>query len=102
VQACLPSMEDEIADRETILGMVVEETTNFTWLIPIRLDHLPSHRPTADQMKFVALLSGGKDSCYNIVHCTANGHELVAAASLRPPPGQGRYQDQLIVNKPIC
>ncbi|KAF8742931.1 Diphthamide synthase, partial [Rhizoctonia solani] len=36
-------------------------------------------------MKFVALLSGGKDSCYNIVHCNANGHELVAAASLRPP-----------------
>ncbi|KAG8694073.1 hypothetical protein FRC08_008727 [Ceratobasidium sp. 394] len=40
-------------------------------------------------MKFVALLSGGKDSCYNIVHCNANGHELVATASLRPPPGQG-------------
>ncbi|KAG8746860.1 hypothetical protein FRC10_003382 [Ceratobasidium sp. 414] len=40
-------------------------------------------------MKFVALLSGGKDSCYNIVHCNANGHELVAAASLRPPLGQG-------------
>ncbi|KAG8713509.1 hypothetical protein FRC09_018646 [Ceratobasidium sp. 395] len=40
-------------------------------------------------MKFVALLSGGKDSCYNIVHCNANGHELVVAASLRPPPGQG-------------
>ncbi|KAJ1308776.1 hypothetical protein OPQ81_004466 [Rhizoctonia solani] len=40
-------------------------------------------------MKFVALLSGGKDSCYNIVHCTANGHELVAAASLKPPAGQG-------------
>ncbi|CCO26368.1 hypothetical protein BN14_00391 [Rhizoctonia solani AG-1 IB] len=36
-------------------------------------------------MKFVALLSGGKDSCYNIVHCHANGHELVAAASLKPP-----------------
>ncbi|CAE6397011.1 unnamed protein product [Rhizoctonia solani] len=36
-------------------------------------------------MKFVALLSGGKDSCYNIVHCNANGHELVATASLKPP-----------------
>ncbi|CEL59671.1 Diphthine--ammonia ligase OS=Schizosaccharomyces pombe (strain 972 / ATCC 24843) GN=mug71 PE=1 SV=1 [Rhizoctonia solani AG-1 IB] len=36
-------------------------------------------------MKFVALLSGGKDSCYNIVHCHANAHELVAAASLKPP-----------------
>ncbi|KAG7853250.1 hypothetical protein KL941_000300 [Ogataea angusta] len=27
-------------------------------------------------MKFVALISGGKDSCYNILHCMANGHEL--------------------------
>lgn len=40
-------------------------------------------------MKFVALLSGGKDSCYNIVHCHRNGHELVAAASLRPEEGKG-------------
>ena len=40
-------------------------------------------------MKFVALLSGGKDSCFNIMHCFLNGHELVAAASLRPPSGKG-------------
>ena len=40
-------------------------------------------------MKFVALLSGGKDSCYNIVHCRRNGHELVAAVSLRPEEGKG-------------
>lgn len=38
-------------------------------------------------MKFVALLSGGKDSCFNIVHCTANAHQLVCAASLSPEPG---------------
>ena len=43
-------------------------------------------------MKFVALLSGGKDSCYNIVHCHRNGHELVAAASLRPEEGKGPCQ----------
>ncbi|KAI0307305.1 hypothetical protein B0F90DRAFT_1814078 [Multifurca ochricompacta] len=35
-------------------------------------------------MKYIALLSGGKDSCYNLVHCHKNGHELVAAASLGP------------------
>ena len=40
-------------------------------------------------MKYVALLSGGKDSCYNLVHCAQNGHELVAAASLGPEPGKG-------------
>ncbi|KAJ3517961.1 hypothetical protein NLJ89_g148 [Agrocybe chaxingu] len=39
-------------------------------------------------MKYVALLSGGKDSCYNLLHCRQNGHELVAAASLRPEPGK--------------
>lgn len=40
-------------------------------------------------MKYVALLSGGKDSCYNLSHCNANGHDLVAAATLAPPSGKG-------------
>ncbi|TRM67665.1 hypothetical protein BD626DRAFT_479464 [Schizophyllum amplum] len=39
-------------------------------------------------MKYVALLSGGKDSCYNLLHCAKNGHALVAAASLGPEPGK--------------
>ncbi|KAI0045321.1 hypothetical protein FA95DRAFT_1680564, partial [Auriscalpium vulgare] len=39
-------------------------------------------------MKYVALLSGGKDSCYNLLHCQRNGHELVAAASLGPELGK--------------
>ncbi|KAJ7638968.1 hypothetical protein FB45DRAFT_417505 [Roridomyces roridus] len=39
-------------------------------------------------MKYVALLSGGKDSCYNLLHCDKNGHQLVAAASLGPEPGK--------------
>ncbi|KAF9495435.1 hypothetical protein BDN71DRAFT_1495916 [Pleurotus eryngii] len=39
-------------------------------------------------MKYVALLSGGKDSCYNLLHCHKHGHELVAAASLGPGPGK--------------
>ncbi|KAF9818346.1 hypothetical protein IEO21_02861 [Rhodonia placenta] len=39
-------------------------------------------------MKYVALLSGGKDSCYNLLHCARNGHELVAAASLGPEHGK--------------
>ena len=40
-------------------------------------------------MKYVGLLSGGKDSCFNLLHCQRNGHELVAAASLGPPDGKG-------------
>ncbi|KAG9046358.1 hypothetical protein FS837_004582 [Tulasnella sp. UAMH 9824] len=39
-------------------------------------------------MKVVGLLSGGKDSCFNLVHCVQNGHEVVALASLRPPLGK--------------
>lgn len=35
-------------------------------------------------MKFVALISGGKDSFFNIMHCLQNNHELVALANLHP------------------
>jgi diphthine-ammonia ligase len=41
-------------------------------------------------MKVVALLSGGKDSCFNMMHCIANGHEIVALATLIPEEGKGR------------
>lgn len=37
-------------------------------------------------MKFVALVSGGKDSVFSIAKCLAHGHELVALANLYPPP----------------
>lgn len=36
-------------------------------------------------MKFVGLLSGGKDSCYNIMKCIEYGHELVCLGNLHPP-----------------
>uniref|UniRef100_V9KG05 Diphthine--ammonia ligase n=1 Tax=Callorhinchus milii TaxID=7868 RepID=V9KG05_CALMI len=35
-------------------------------------------------MKVVALISGGKDSCYNMMQCVAAGHEVVALANLKP------------------
>ncbi|KAM3871079.1 diphthine--ammonia ligase [Diretmus argenteus] len=35
-------------------------------------------------MKVVALISGGKDSCYNMMQCVAAGHRLTALANLRP------------------
>lgn len=35
-------------------------------------------------MKFVALISGGKDLFFNIAHCINNGHHLVALANLYP------------------
>ncbi len=36
-------------------------------------------------MKTLALISGGKDSCYNVMHCVAHGHQVVALANLYPP-----------------
>lgn len=35
-------------------------------------------------MRVVALVSGGKDSCYNMMQCVNEGHQIVALANLRP------------------
>ncbi|RWS07443.1 diphthine--ammonia ligase-like protein [Dinothrombium tinctorium] len=35
-------------------------------------------------MKVVALISGGKDSCYNLCECVKRGHEIVALLNLYP------------------
>jgi diphthine-ammonia ligase len=39
----------------------------------------------ARSLKFVALISGGKDSLFSILHCSKNGHECLALANLYPP-----------------
>jgi diphthine-ammonia ligase len=36
------------------------------------------------------LFSGGKDSCYNMMQCVANGHEITAIANLKPPTELGK------------
>lgn len=33
--------------------------------------------------------SGGKDSCFNMMQCIANGHSIVALANLYPAPEAG-------------
>lgn len=40
-------------------------------------------------LNVVGLLSGGKDSCYNLCHCAKQGHNIVALATLAPPQGKG-------------
>ncbi|XP_028731603.1 diphthine--ammonia ligase isoform X2 [Peromyscus leucopus] len=39
-------------------------------------------------MRVAALISGGKDSCYNMMQCIAAGHHIVALANLRPDENQ--------------
>ena len=36
-------------------------------------------------MRVVALVSGGKDSCYSMMKCVEHGHTIVALANLPPP-----------------
>ncbi|XP_064368489.1 diphthine--ammonia ligase isoform X10 [Dromaius novaehollandiae] len=45
-------------------------------------------------MRVVALISGGKDSCYNMMQCVAAGHQIVALANLRPAESTG-HTDEL-------
>jgi len=37
-------------------------------------------------MKVVGLISGGKDSIFNIMQCIAAGHNIVALANIYPEP----------------
>ncbi|KAI9931116.1 hypothetical protein ASPWEDRAFT_23020 [Aspergillus wentii DTO 134E9] len=40
--------------------------------------------PPAPGLNVIALISGGKDSLYSILHCIRNGHNVVALANLYP------------------
>lgn len=46
-------------------------------------------------LKVVALISGGKDSFFSILHCQANGHEVVALANLHPPAQDGQPTEDM-------
>ncbi|PGH27990.1 hypothetical protein AJ80_00245 [Polytolypa hystricis UAMH7299] len=37
------------------------------------------------QLHVIALISGGKDSIYSILHCLKHGHKIIALANLHPP-----------------
>ncbi|KAI3401961.1 hypothetical protein diail_6521 [Diaporthe ilicicola] len=37
-------------------------------------------------LNVIALISGGKDSFFSVLHCLENGHRVVALANLYPPP----------------
>ena len=38
----------------------------------------------AERLNVIALVSGGKDSFFSLLHCMANGHRVVALANLYP------------------
>ena len=45
---------------------------------------------------FMPFVSGGKDSCYNMMQCVQRGHEIVALANLKPRDG-GMWEWELLV-----
>jgi diphthine-ammonia ligase len=46
-------------------------------------------------LNVVALISGGKDSFFSILHCHANGHQVVALANLHPPVQDGEQSEDI-------
>ena len=38
----------------------------------------------SEQLNVIALISGGKDSFFNLIHCIEHGHRIVALANLFP------------------
>jgi diphthine-ammonia ligase len=50
-------------------------------------------------LNVVALISGGKDSLFSILHCIANGHRVVALANLHPKDTQRDDQGHQIENE---
>lgn len=45
---------------------------------------LPHPHPPSTRLNIIALISGGKDSLYSLLHCLRNGHRIVALANLYP------------------
>ncbi|THC98104.1 hypothetical protein EYZ11_002392 [Aspergillus tanneri] len=43
-------------------------------------------QPSSTGLNVIALISGGKDSLYSILHCIRNGHKVIALANLHPAP----------------
>lgn len=49
--------------------------------------------PVEVRMKVVGLTSGGKDSCYSLMMCMKDGHDVVCLANLHPPNGSEEEMD---------
>ncbi|XP_010220935.1 PREDICTED: diphthine--ammonia ligase [Tinamus guttatus] len=59
-------------------------------------DNYAHANPTAlvlDLARQALQLSGGKDSCYNMMQCVAAGHQIVALANLRPAESTGQSDE---------
>ena len=46
-------------------------------------------------LNVIALISGGKDSLYTVLHCIQNGHRVIALANLFPSLSEGAESDNI-------
>ncbi|KAI9818068.1 MAG: hypothetical protein M1827_000692 [Pycnora praestabilis] len=51
---------------------------------------------SASNLNVIALISGGKDSFFSLLHCQSNGHTVVALANLCPPSLPGTKSNGVI------
>lgn len=49
----------------------------------------------ASSLNVIALISGGKDSLFSILHCQANGHTIVALANLHPVESANSHEEDI-------
>jgi diphthine-ammonia ligase len=50
---------------------------------------------SSQNLQVIALISGGKDSLFSILHCIANGHDVVALANLYPSAEQNPEDEDI-------
>lgn len=60
-----------------------------------KVAHRLTMSTSSPRHKVIGLVSGGKDSCFNLLHCVANGHDIVALATLTPDKGTGELPAQM-------
>jgi diphthine-ammonia ligase len=46
-------------------------------------------------MKVIGLISGGKDSIFNLLKCIENGHEIIALGHLARPEDKGELDSYM-------
>lgn len=46
-------------------------------------------------MKVIGLISGGKDSIYNLLQCIKNGHEIICLGHLSRPVNKGEMDSYM-------
>jgi diphthine-ammonia ligase len=53
--------------------------------VPTKESATPPPTTMSESLSVIALISGGKDSFFSLLHCIRNGHKVIALGNLHPP-----------------